>query len=106
MSSRASASVVALAGQDGQALAPHPHLNGMMLRAPVRSAWGVAQGVLVAGFLGHARVQLLHRPAFQSVVDVVAGIVRIFRNTFEFPFNESSSYAAPLHRIIVPQRSL
>src|SRR6266436_3091591 len=93
--------IVALARQDGQTLALHPDLNGVILRAAVRPRRRVRQGVLVAGFFRDPRVKLLHRPALQSVINIPSGIVGVFRKPFESPVEKGATHAHTVDRDVV-----
>src|SRR5260370_16396385 len=52
------------------------------------------------------RSQLRHRPAFQAIVNVAAGVMGIFRKAFEFPFEKSAPHTDTVNRDVVAQELL
>src|SRR5271157_4663266 len=76
--------VVALAGEDGQALAAYTHLQGMVVGLAL--AMGLeGQRVWVAGLLGDAGIEILERLALRAIKHIATGIVGIFLQAVEFP---------------------
>src|SRR6266403_101915 len=104
--SRGGPGVVTLTGQDGQPFAPYTNLDGMVFQAAVRAARRVGQRILVASLLRDPGIQLLHRPALQTIVDVAAGVMSVFGKPFESPLEKSAAHANTINRNVIAQQFL
>src|SRR5689334_7362168 len=78
----------------------------MIIRVAVRARGRIYERVLVARLFRDARVQLFHVPALQSVVDVAARILGIFREALKPAVENSSSHADAINGYFVPQQIL
>src|SRR5258708_12992111 len=78
----------------------------MIIRAAVRAAGRVGQRVLVAGLFRDPGIQLLHRPAFQTIVDVAARVVIVLGKPFESPVKASAAHANTVDRDVVAKALL
>src|SRR5208337_539359 len=89
--------VVALAGKDGQTLAAHTNLQGMVVVLAL--AVGLkGQSVLVAGLLGDAGIEILEGLARGAKKHFAAGIVGIFFEAAEFPLKVSAAHSHTVDR--------
>ncbi len=66
----------------------------------------VRQGVLVARFLGHPRIQILQRFLLQRVINVATRAVRVFGKPLESAIVERATHTYGKHRDAVSQHFL
>src|SRR5438477_2067823 len=92
-SARTSDRVVAFARQNGQALTAHSNFDSVIVLCPIIAPRIVAERVLIASLLGHARIQTFQSIALGGIKDVAAGIMSIGLQAGEFAFVKSAANA-------------
>src|SRR5256886_2526713 len=78
----------------------------MVFQAAVRSAGRIGQRVLVASLFRNSGVQLLHRLALHSIVDIASRIVRVFGKAFESSFEIGAAHANSVNGNVVAEQFL